>query len=187
PLALIGQSFGIALRKRGRQIKHEVFGISSSMPANDDETVRMGPDERILAGLISENSDTPNETVLTAQLQLLRTDVSYLISKGVGIRFFEMPVNPKLVTLPRARLIRDAMHVAFHPGRFHYIDLPADSASYVTTDGIHLTQREADHYTCYFLERAAELGDDPVSAAPCRVQDTTLAKSAPPESSDAPR
>src|SRR5262249_7428133 len=31
PLALIGQSFGIALRKRGRQIKHEVFGISSSM------------------------------------------------------------------------------------------------------------------------------------------------------------
>jgi hypothetical protein len=101
-------------------------------------------DERMLDVQMRDYAEAPNDRLLA--------DVFYLRSRGVRVSFFEMPVNPRLISLPKAQRIREAIHAAFPAGRFPYIELPSDWASYVTTDGIHLTPMEASRYTQYFLE-----------------------------------
>jgi hypothetical protein len=158
PLALIGQSLGNTIRERGKQIKHKLLGPTAPMADEPDQMAETPAlDDRMLDLEIRDYSEKPSATLLNGQLQLLIDDVSYLKSKGVQVAFFEMPVNPKLTALPKAQLIRDGMHVTFPKVRFHYIELPPDSASYVTTDGIHLTPKEAARYTRYFLEQVTKL------------------------------
>jgi hypothetical protein len=162
PLALIGQSFGTTMgevRHRGRLLEQRLFGtVAATAGAHElgDQTPAL--DDRMLALQIHDYSERPNETLLNGQLQLLTADVSYLMSKGVRIVFFEMPVNPKLTSLPQAQLVRDRVHEAFPGVRYHHIELPPDSGSYVTTDGIHLSPKEAARYTRYFFEEARKIG-----------------------------
>jgi hypothetical protein len=155
PLALVGQSLGNAIRDRGTQIKRRLLGIGPATPSDGDPAlVTSGPDERMLDLQIKDYSDPPVKGLLNGQLQLLAEDVAYLKSKGVHVTFFEMPVNPRLNQLLKARLVREGMHATFPTSQFHYIELPPDADSYKTTDGMHLSPPEASRYTQYFVDQA---------------------------------
>src|SRR5262249_13593579 len=70
-------------------------------------------DDRMLAVQMAQYSKEADETLLNNQVQRLRTDVSYLMARGVQVALFEMPVNPALNSSPQARQIRDRIHAAF--------------------------------------------------------------------------
>jgi hypothetical protein len=92
---------------------------------------------------------TPDSNFVTRQFLLLTSYVNGLKSKGANIVFFEMPLNPKLVQLPLARLMRDKFYSYFPENSNNYIKMP-DCSNYVTSDGFHLKEDEAKIYTSYF-------------------------------------
>jgi len=103
---------------------------------------------------LKEYSERPDANLLNEQLKSLAADVSYLISRGARVVFFEVPVSPKLMELPKAYSIKESVQAAFPRTQFQYIDLPPGSAHYTTTDGVHLNPQEAVQYTQHFLEQA---------------------------------
>jgi hypothetical protein len=76
-----------------------------------------------------------------------------LKSKGVNIVFFEMPLNPSLVELALSRSVRKRFYDFFPENENNYIKVP-DCSGYITTDGLHLNDKEAALYTAYFKEAA---------------------------------
>jgi hypothetical protein len=85
---------------------------------------------------------------LSKQMSHLAEYIHFLNSKGVNTCFFEMPINPKLLELPRATQVRNQLHKTFPMDSFNYI-LP-DTSLYETTDGEHLDNFEALKYTSFF-------------------------------------
>jgi hypothetical protein len=60
-------------------------------------------------------------------------------SRGIAVAFFEMPVDPSLVDLPRPAAIRAALQARFPPPAYCWITI-ALPAPLQTRDGLHLTQ-----------------------------------------------
>jgi hypothetical protein len=96
-------------------------------------------------------SKLPGKEELNESFSILKTHVTYLQEHGVNIVFFEMPVNSKLVNLPKANIIRQTFYENFPESKFNYIPLQ-DSVTYKTTDGVHLNSNEAVEYTRYFRQ-----------------------------------
>jgi hypothetical protein len=105
---------------------------------------------------VKDYSEKPDPKLLDEQFQLLRNEVSYLVSRGVRIVFFEMPVNSQLTGLPKAQIIRESFYSVFPRQQYRYMDMP-DPAAYKTADGIHLSRKEAIQYTRFFNEQAKKL------------------------------
>jgi hypothetical protein len=157
PLALVGQSLGEIIGETGQAIKHNISGMGGGQASDSaGSTAAPASDSEILKLQIRDYSETPNEQVLQAQLQLLSDDVAYLKRHGVRVVFFEMPVDSRLAELPKARLVRESVQAVFPKEQYDYIAMP-DPKGYVTSDGIHLNRQESRRYTQYFVEQATRL------------------------------
>jgi hypothetical protein len=151
PLALIGQTLGEIVEAIDGRMVHRVnvwAGTETSVAGTPAV-----PFEQILNQRVEEYSEKPDAELLHEQFQLLSGEVSYLMSRGVQIVFFEMPINSRLTELPRAKMVRERLYSVFPRRQYHYIDAP-DLAGYRTSDGIHLNRNEAVQYTRYFVEQA---------------------------------
>ena len=95
--------------------------------------------------------DTPmDETAIQNRLQTLRPLMQELEGKGVRFVFFEMPVNERLRHTKRFEQTRAILQKEFPQSRYVY--LPADTATYMTTDGLHLNQAEQRAFSHHFKE-----------------------------------
>jgi hypothetical protein len=109
-------------------------------------------------------SRPPERPVLKARLEALQRSVAALEQRGVNVAFYEAPVHPELCSSPLAEAIREGFREYFPPTRFRYIPMP-DCSLYRTTDGLHLTERDAFVYSGYLRDEADKLA---ASASPVR-------------------
>lgn len=89
------------------------------------------------------------------QFNILFNHIKYLKSKNVNIVFFEMPVNPELISLNRATYLRNRIENDFP--NYKFIKLPDNIKYITTTDGVHLTPEESNIYTSYFKGEATKI------------------------------
>lgn len=104
---------------------------------------------KLLELQVNNYSKIPNIDTVNNIFLLLEKCVSDLKIKGSNVIFFEMPVNPDLIELPLSKFIRNKFFEHFPSNQYNYIKSP-DCSNYVTTDGVHLNDREAIVYTSYF-------------------------------------
>lgn len=97
---------------------------------------------------INEYSASIDTVFMNDQFNKLKDHINYLESNGVNVVFYEMPVNPELIELPRAVYFRNKIQLEFPTNDLIY--LPQDLSPYRTTDGMHLNPEEAAIYTHYF-------------------------------------
>ncbi|WP_238808728.1 hypothetical protein [Emticicia aquatica] len=100
-------------------------------------------------------SEKIDSLALLKRLEELSFYVRFLKSKGVNVYFFEMPVNPKLVHLNKAKSIRMAMTDFIKKEKINFIQ--SDTSSYQTNDGIHLNLEESIKYTHYFKSQVLSM------------------------------
>lgn len=80
---------------------------------------------------------------LKSRLQQLDHYVEHFSNKGVNIVFFEMPVHPKLRSMPRHQQILKTLQEKFPPSDgIKWVTSPND-VKYRTTDALHLTPLSA--------------------------------------------
>ncbi len=109
--------------------------------------------KKLLKLQLANYAKIPDSTFVSNQFLLLTSMVTELKSKGVNIIFFEMPINPNLVELPLAKLIRNSFYKYFPVDQNNYIKMP-DCSNYITGDGLHLEYEESITYTSYFKKEA---------------------------------
>jgi len=102
---------------------------------------------------IESYSKMPTQGCLDNSFQSLKSRVDVMVSNGVDVIFYEMPVNSQLEELPLAKGIRDRFYKVFPADEYRYILLPA-KLDYVTSDGVYLNKEEALKYTAYFKREA---------------------------------
>ena len=86
------------------------------------------------------------------QFGTLSNHIQFLISKGVNVVFFEMPINPQLVELNKPIYIRERVQKEYPNCKF--IPLPDNFEYYETADAVHLMSHEAELYTSYFRDES---------------------------------
>jgi hypothetical protein len=105
-----------------------------------------------LLDLQSKNyMELPESNLVIDNVSSLKRSVKLLEKRGSKIYFFEMPVNSRLMKLPRARMVRDVIITSFDPTGYRFIAAP--NADFITTDGVHLSQEEASIFTQYFKQQ----------------------------------
>ena len=128
-------------------------------PADIDEAA-------LTAGLATQRDvyHKPVDAALLAEnLAFVKSRVEALEAKGTSVVFFELPVHPELIDMPRARQIREAFATAFP---HHRIVAPSELAGGLavrTTDGVHLAAGEAEIVAARL--HALHRGDCPGGAA----------------------
>ena len=124
--------------------------IIKPVTANSNETEFS---KKLIQLQIANYTKLPDSNLVYTQFSKLVNHISYLKNKGVNIVFFEMPLNPNLVELPLARLIRNKFYENFPITQYHYIKIP-NCSEYITGDGLHLKDDEALIYTLYFKKES---------------------------------
>jgi hypothetical protein len=155
PLALIGQAVGELVERVDLGLLRRLEVLAGTRIGSAARLTDV-PFDQMLSLEVKDYSEKPDPKLLDEQFQLLRNEVSYLVSRGVRIVFFEMPVNSQLTGLPKAQIIRDSFYSVFPRQQYRYMDMP-DPAAYKTADGIHLSRKEAIQYTRFFNEQAKKL------------------------------
>lgn len=89
------------------------------------------------------------------QFEILTEHINFLESKNTDVIFFEIPVNAELINLEKANYLRTRVQKAFPQNIF--IQLPQNVDFYKTTDGLHLTKKEAKVYSTYFMSEVQGL------------------------------
>ena len=107
--------------------------------------------DKMLALKIEQYSEQTDIEMMDERFQKLESHVRYLQSNGVNVFFFEMPVNPQLVNLKRAKYLRQRVKNEFSNNIF--IGMPENLDIYKTSDGVHLTNEESRFYTHYFKNK----------------------------------
>jgi len=108
---------------------------------------------KMLALQVESYSATVEILKFDKQFTELKKHIYFLESQGVKVIFFEMPVNPILTELNKAKYLRNRVRKDFPNNA--YIGLPQNIDSYTTSDGVHLTNEESKIYTNYFKKEAA--------------------------------
>jgi hypothetical protein len=103
----------------------------------------------LLANQAEVFSKSPEPALVKQSFQLLQAYVKEIESKGGKVIFFEMPVNPRIYNLPKAKITRNNFYTFFPKQQYEYMPLPS-SEEYSTTDGIHLTLESAQKYSLFF-------------------------------------
>ncbi len=116
--------------------------------------------DQVLALQIPAYSTAPDEQLVARKFAELKRRVSSLESRGTRFTFFEMPVNPRLCQLPRAKIIRESFQQHFPPSKYTYVAMP-DCGEYQTSDGMHLRSEEAIKYTTYLREALSATAGTP--------------------------
>ncbi|HEX5001147.1 MAG TPA: hypothetical protein VFW78_01515 [Bacteroidia bacterium] len=111
---------------------------------------------RRLENQVELSSEVPDGQFLNERFTYLKQKIAELEAEGVHVIFFEMPVHPTLCNSPRAKVVRYLFFRHFPPQQYQYIDLP-DCNGYLTTDGLHLSVKEAVSYTSYMKKKMLPL------------------------------
>ncbi len=77
----------------------------------------------------------------------LGTDIAALKKRGVAVVFFELPINPQLCDLPLQASLRGLVRAQFPAAPYIRV---ADCESVRTSDGVHMTNEEAEKVTSRF-------------------------------------
>ncbi len=135
------------MSKKSKNIS-ATLGTNASGPVRKPGLVSDELFKKMLDLQIFNYSNYPDITYLRGNLLLLFAYTDYLTKKGVNVIFFEMPVNSHLINLPYAKITRNEVNKIFPEKLFRHI--PQDTTKCVTSDGLHLTQNEALHFTKFF-------------------------------------
>ena len=103
---------------------------------------------RLIERRLNNEDYTSKEEIRSTRLHTLKTIMSALEKEGVRFVFFEMPINERLSNLKEYAETRNMVCEAFP--REIYMYLPSDTHKYITTDGIHLDDRDAQIYSHFF-------------------------------------
>ncbi|MDJ1469410.1 hypothetical protein QNI19_14135 [Cytophagaceae bacterium DM2B3-1] len=142
-------------QKLTKKVLFKIKSFTGSMKASK---VNSNKDlfQTMLNNQITQYSISPDTILIEDRFTLLQKTIKYLESKGTKITFFEMPVNQSLCNLPKATIIRQNFQKYFPNKNYTYISTPSCS-EYKTTDGVHLTNKEAIKYTLYFRSEAENI------------------------------
>lgn len=97
------------------------------------------------------SSPIPTEE-LDDELTVLDKELHSMEARGVRVAFFELPTNPALCELPRARELRSAIKLRY--ARLPYLNV-GDCSEVRTTDGVHLSVEEG-RYASEALNQAID-------------------------------
>lgn len=104
-----------------------------------------------------EYDEKIDSALLSARLDTLKKQCNSLISKGVNIVFFEMPVQNDLENSNFVLETRKTVKERFPS--ISFLPLKKDSYKYITTDGEHLNINDAIHFTKQFLIAAEKISN----------------------------
>lgn len=110
-------------------------------------TLKDGFFQELLNEMIKLYSKPIHPNQLEHRINTLQEYVTYLQKNNVQVVFFEMPIHTSLIHLNRPAISRKIIKEKFP--HIRYIDIPENTTDYKTTDGIHLSKKEALEYTQY--------------------------------------
>lgn len=151
PLGVLGGLIKVAISK----IEH--YFSPDISPEKITDTIAFS---EALKYQISINKDIPDRSLLEKRFLELKNIINFLEAKGVKVVFYEMPRNRKLYYLNYPESIRKKFLEVFPPQNYNYI-FPESPESYITTDGLHLTEIESQNYTKNLLNSLDSLGINP--------------------------
>ena len=96
-----------------------------------------------------EDTLVPDELV-ERRINAIKELINNLESKGTRFIFFQMPVNERLLRLKSFEQTREVLQREFPVDQYVY--MPSDTASYLTTDGVHLDYEGQKRFSHYFKE-----------------------------------
>jgi len=82
--------------------------------------------------------------------------VDALTSSGSVCVLYEMPIDSSLANLNAPRAVREAAEARFPKNKYHWLEFTQDHR-YQTSDGIHLTQSEADRITETMVHETSQI------------------------------
>jgi hypothetical protein len=119
----------------------------------ENDTVARDVFESLLEEQFKAYTVSIDSNQLNNSLKKMEEDVTFLVSQGSEVCFFEMPVDSSLERLPRTHAIRSAITNRFK-GRPHIYYIPVPEGTFRTKDGIHLIEKEAWRFASYFKKEA---------------------------------
>lgn len=137
-----------------RVLKNKIEKLSNKIDNPKSNIQRDDLSNKMLNLQIKSYSIQPDSTLLNNRLMELMSYIEFLKQNNVNIYFFEMPVNYKLIELPKTKTIRAKLYEIFPKYEYNYIK--TDSSKYITGDGVHLTNDEALKYTFFFKQQFSE-------------------------------
>jgi hypothetical protein len=94
---------------------------------------------------------------LSENTRTLGDYVDALTRNGCVCVFYEMPIDSSLTNLQAPRAVREAAAARFPRSKYHWLEFARDYR-YQTSDGIHLTQSEADRITETMVRQLNQIG-----------------------------
>lgn len=152
PLAIASLPLSVAVDKSISTTKKYLSSPPKIVSAKPVDKLQNDLFEKLLAEQIRQierATVTTTPQKVDSSFKLLEYYVKRLQQRNVEVIFFEMPVNPRLCNLPGPTTLRNMMLEKFPADQYKYIPQP-DCSEYVTTDGLHLSTREAAKYMHYF-------------------------------------
>lgn len=105
--------------------------------------------EVAIASTLKYFSAKPGKAERDSTFSNLDYYVRKLMSRGVKVIFFELPVNCRITKSPLHQIVRKTFLDRYTPDKFVYLPTP-DCIHYKTSDGIHFTFDDALKYTSFF-------------------------------------
>jgi hypothetical protein len=97
---------------------------------------------------------------LSDKAKKLGNYVDALTSNGCLCVLYEMPIDSSLANLQSPRAVREAAAARFPKTKYHWLEFAQDHR-YETSDGIHLTQGEADRLTETMIRQVNQIHRSP--------------------------
>jgi len=89
------------------------------------------------------------------RIERLKVAVSELLSRGIKVVVFELPVHPEICNHENAVKLRNLLKNEFKSLDVLYVE-PGDCSDYQTSDGMHLYKDSAKKFSGYLLEKARQ-------------------------------
>lgn len=143
---------------------------STSNGAALGQNVEDEDDPRLAAGLavqLAYNAKVSDASASRthAAVALLVERVGQLQSLGVCVLFVRLPIDLRVDASPLERFMDQAVHEAFPPEQFAWIEIPQDHP-YHTVDSLHMTRPSAQRVAATIADRVERILMLPSSAAP---------------------
>ena len=111
--------------------------------------------ENIGKRLNEDLSKRLSDAQLAERLAIIKQLVNLLEKRGATIVFFEMPLNKRLIHAESNNQTRQAIRRSFPDS--HYVFIPTDTSTYITSDGEHLDREGQRRYSHFFKEHLKNL------------------------------
>lgn len=156
PLALLGKYVGLPIFINAhsiiKKVNKKVEGSSKTGRINNNTNIfnKMKAQQMVTNNIIIE------EKKALRIIELLNTTINNLKNQNINVIFFEMPVNSKIQNLSKPLQLRALIQKKFP--EIDFIPAPKESEKYKTTDGVHLSIKEAVRYTSYLKDKIKLIG-----------------------------